>query len=692
MELLQLLPLVGGGGFGGGGCASAAAAAPGGGPAAAAAGGGGPGLGGAQAAWGPAAAEYRCPDSCEDDVVSVPLFLRDGPLLALLLCLSSLIMVFAVLCSEEGRLLKHEYWVVGKEHYWKTHSNHNQDPMKVEIHNVYAMGKELRLALLIDKGTAPAALKNVLLKQMRDNNIREPFFLSCLPAAVLAVHLKHYSEYALHQRPNHLLFIFVKEQVALAHAKAFLKANSSPTAEAYFTHMDEVFAFLSLGNDLKRQLNLPKDAILEQLNAQKFEPMPSAQFQREVSTASKFETFQHEFEPIHEAYETEYRAQQSHSSTRKGQPKFYDHLNLDALLTSAGLDRQQMTHAFQFEKWFITHFVSVNGEHQQPNANWKNTIMHILSAPNMRPLETLNPNSMLGVYVLCGRISDSTNPNYLPPARNFDWDSNLAFKAGSVNGQAQSKGDTVVRIMTAEAKKLGMGDEFLARHAKFVMTGMNWLLSPADPSTNTPFSSALLFFEGIVQGIENEAKQKHAEEERLKRVERAKTMQAQVLADLADKQARVKVTKECSGCEQEFEWYFPKGQDASSYVPVVKEGELNQDDYCKECLTILCKHCKGAMCVTVDQVNQSLCATCMDITCTFCNQNIQKLHLLGVKVCQGCSSTRVCDCGQLVPAYNLQYKKCTTCNVCFTCGKALPTPSEQTIRTCNDCVMLLEQY
>ena len=70
------------GGFGGG-FAVAAAPAPGGGPAAAAAGGGGSqggflpaGMGGAQAAWGAAAAEYRCPDSCDDDVLCPPLFLR----------------------------------------------------------------------------------------------------------------------------------------------------------------------------------------------------------------------------------------------------------------------------------------------------------------------------------------------------------------------------------------------------------------------------------------------------------------------------------------------------------------------------------------------------------------------------------------------------------------------------------------
>jgi cytochrome c5 len=217
------------------------------------------------------------------------------------------------------------------------------------------------------------------------------------------------------------------------------------------------------------------------------------------------------------------------------------------------------------------------------------------------------------------------------------------------------------------------------------------LTSPADPSTNTPFSIALLHFQTIVHCLDNAARARVEEEARQKQIEKAKSMKAQFQAEEADRQARIRVTKECSSCHEDFVWYFPKGQNAETYVPVVTEGQLNVDDYCKECLALLCKHCKGAMCVTVDQVNQSLCATCMDITCTFCNQNIQKLHLLGVKVCQGCSSTRVCDCGQLVPAYNLQYKKCTTCNVCFTCGKALPTPSEQTIRTCNDCLLLFEE-
>jgi hypothetical protein len=103
-----------------------------------------------------------------------------------------------------------------------------------------------------------------------------------------------------------------------------------------------------------------------------------------------------------------------------------------------------MTHAFQCEEWFFTQIVTVNGEHQEPNRNWMSMMMHILSAPHMRPFQRLNPNFMLGNYVLCGRISDGTNPNHLPPLRNFDWETNVAFKAGGKSASAQSKGDTVL--------------------------------------------------------------------------------------------------------------------------------------------------------------------------------------------------------------------------------------------------------
>jgi hypothetical protein len=53
-----------------------------------------------------------------------------------------------------------------------------------------------------------------------------------------------YSALAMQQRPNHLLFCHVREQVALAHAKAFLTANPNPTVQAFYTHMDQVFDFL----------------------------------------------------------------------------------------------------------------------------------------------------------------------------------------------------------------------------------------------------------------------------------------------------------------------------------------------------------------------------------------------------------------------------------------------------------------
>jgi hypothetical protein len=39
----------------------------------------------------------------------------------------------------------------------------------------------------------------------------------------------------------------------------------------------------------------------------------------------------------------------------------------------------------------------------------------------------------------------------------------------------------------------------------------------------------------------------------------------------------------------------------------------------------------------------------------------------------------------------LGFRQCTTCNVCHHCGNTLPSASEQTIRTCNDCLLLFEE-
>jgi hypothetical protein len=168
--------------------------------------------------------------------------------------------------------------------------------------------------------------------------------------------------------------------------------------------------------------------------------------------------------------------------------------------------------------------------------------------------------------------------------------------------------------MTGEGKSLGMDEEYLARHANIVMTVMNWLTSPTDPSINTPFSTALIHFQNFAHSLDMQARAREEEEARQKRLETAKIKQAQFLSDEADRQARVKVTKECVCCHQDFEWYFPMGQSAETYVPIVKEGQLNLDGYCNVCQQLLCKHCKGAMCEELDQLEKSLCPTCMDIT------------------------------------------------------------------------------
>jgi hypothetical protein len=205
--------------------------------------------------------------------------------------------LFAVPCSEEEKLLKHELWVATKEHYY---SKAPEAPgiSFVDNCNVYVMGKNFRESLLLDRRIQASALKSLFENQMHRNRIREPFLLSCLPAAVLAAHMTFYSALAMQQRPNHLLFCHVREQVALAHAKAFLTANPNPTVQAFYTHMDQVFDFLPLGKAQKRLLTHPKDLILDMLREKNFASMPPVLFQKEVSTASKFDRFQDLFEAL----------------------------------------------------------------------------------------------------------------------------------------------------------------------------------------------------------------------------------------------------------------------------------------------------------------------------------------------------------------------------------------------------------
>ena len=519
---------------------------------------------------------------------------------------------------------------------------------------------------------------------------------SPLAAAVVVQHLMQYSYLPNDQRPNHKMCHYLLAEIAYQHVKNYMTDNPKPTVQGFYTHMEGPYAVFGLEEAQRRTLSLPKSLLIEPI-LKTGKASPESEFVKQVRAESKFDCFMDTFEPIFEQYQAEFRAGPAGGGQRQVQKRYFDHNLLDAMLGQVGLSREELTRAFQFEEWFYSHFVNTFGELQDPDRNWHSMIMHILSTPTFTPFARLKPNSILGILVMCGRITYNKNPNYIPPGKYIDWDGVAVLGNPGINGTAQSKGEAVVRVMDGEGDKLGMTLIYRAKNAAMLMSVMNWLTEAADPSTQTPFGYALQHYATVVHNFEKEAKEREEEAAKRGRLEAQAKRKAQFLIEEEERKSLITVEKQCAGCDEMFTWVYPKGLNADSYVNVVKEGELDLDLYCKGCQQNACMHCKGCILEQPEELHLRLCLACQTISCMFCHREIKDVTCIAKKVCSICYPVRVCNCGNLVPFHNLDFRLCKACNVCThpsgggcVGNGSLATASEQSLRVCNLCLELME--
>ena len=356
------------------------------------------------------------------------------------------------------------------------------------------------------------------------------------------------------------------------------------------------------------------------------------------------------------------------------------------------VSREDVTRAFQFEEWFFTHFVKEDGEEQMPDDKWHSIVMHLLSAHGLTPFGKLNPNSILGVLWLCGRISDQTNPNHIPPLKNFMWADCPVLASVCNNPSAQSKGEAVVAVMNDEANKMGMSPPYLAQKASLVMEIMNWMIVAANPETQTPFGFALQHYTSVLEALDREAMERAEAEQTRQRKERAMQQQAQFRLEEAERNLLAKEERQCPtpGCGVKFTFYYPKGVTAETYQKVTKDGQLDLDLYCRACQGIICTHCKAMFLLVTEEILLKLCNNCQQIECLFCKRKIGSYRTIGKQVCMHCYEDRVCKCGEMIPNHNSKIKLCSACNICLgACKGHLGSISEQMMQMCNSCLELM---
>ena len=528
--------------------------------------------------------------------------------------------------------------------------------------------------------------------------MRRDFLLSPLVPAALVQHQVYYSNLPKAQRPNIEMVQYMKAQVAQEHAISFLQSNANPTVEALYNHLEAVFALFPIVMEQKRELFVSKastmQALIDRKNASPETsdfPEPSFEFLNQVRLESRFDGFITEFEPMYVMFERTFRSKTQPTWGSGRRPAMLDHNDFQRVMDKKAVSKEDLTRAFQFEAWFFSHFVWVNGEEQVPDSNWKSTVMHLLSAPDMPLLQRLNPDSLLGVWCLCGRISDETNVNHIPAQKNFTWENCAALAAASTNPSAQTKGEAVVRVMNEESSKIGMSQRYLVTQAGLVMQVMNWLTEAANPDTQTPFGYALQHYRTVAEHFVTLEREQEEAALRAQRLERAKAQQAQWKAAEAERQSLAQDKRQCPnpGCDTVFTFYYPKGLTAETYQSDTKEGELNMDLYCKPCSELLCYHCKAAFCLYPDETAMHLCGTCKEIPCQYCPAKVHNYRLLDKKVCNLCYEKRGCQkCGGLIPNHNRQILLCFDCNTCKgQCnGGPLLTISEQVLVMCNVCL------
>lgn len=370
-------------------------------------------------------------------------------------------------------------------------------------------------------------------------------------------------------------------------------------------------------------------------------------------------------------------------------PRVYDSSHLKLLLAKSGLTVEDMVTCFQFEGWFFTHFISENqGDSQVPNPYWEDIVMCMLKQPTLRAFQQLNPNSSLGMYVVCGRLSDETSPEYIPSSPYFNWKALPLFVHTEGSPSAESKGEAVIKALTKHSKHIDMDQIYLAKNIRIIVQAKKWLIEPKNLEACTPFMNALNFFDTIVHNLHMEEKAKAEFEALAKRLARAKECKAEFDRKKAEMDAREKLSRTCIFCLDNFAFVLPLGQSAETYNPVIPDGELDMSTVCDTCQSILCQVCKLTVCLASKETEQWICSDCQGIKCTVCDKPATDPEGIKRKLCPPCYAVRVCPCGGDIPGYNYKFRLCLDCNKCKTCpNKKLDTPSEQTSQMCNACVV-----
>ena len=512
-----------------------------------------------------------------------------------------------------------------------------------------------------------------------------------LPAGVVVQHHMHFAHLPVHQRMNQSMVDYIKGETSLQHALYYVEMNTvdetpTYTVEGFYAHMKDLWASFGVEDEaLLSLLTVPKTSLLTGLADKGI--VLTEQFMHDVQLASKFDLFRAEFQAVYRGFEAGFA-----KATGGHKKQYFDHNQLNDLLQSLHIRMEDVTGAFQFEEWFFSHFVGVTEKAQEPAIDWHKVVMTFLSHHSFKGFERLNPNTTLGILVLCGRIANPhENPNHIPPGRVIDWASIQCFKEAGLSASAQSKGEALVKVMNAVGSDIGMDPNYLATSADLVIVRvMDWMVNPKRGDAITPFSFALQHYKAVVEQFHQDIIDRAQSEETEKRREAAKAQQAAHRAKLAELNALAQETRTCHNCTLKFTFYFPKGTDVTSHVEVVPEGQLNPGLYCPSCKSIICNSCMGNLCLDMAELKAGFCMICQDTVCRFCSTpvgNAESISQDNIRTskCATCWAAWTCECGNDIPRINLYKKKCRTCNIC-SCGGDLLSSSEQSLGTCNLCL------
>ena len=295
-------------------------------------------------------------------------------------------------------------------------------------------------------------------------------------AVVVDHHAKYYQWFGLTDRPNFQMVGHLKERIYQVHAERYFDSSAEPSVQGFYSAINKMFEPFSLPPSLLKDVSWPKDYIMARLLQQRPGSI-AEELVVKVKQEASFDLFTSDFEPIFEIHQHEFaRPSTNTKGTLRMAP--FNVPSLMQFLAKFDLTLDKMVTAFHFEAWFLGHFVSVQGDDQLPNYNWEDIIICMLKQPTFTPFQSLNPNSSLGLHVVCGRISDVTSPDFIPPTPYFNWSANAVL--GSIGGSpaSESMGQAVIRIVERHRTMIGMDLMYMAINFRKVIQVMKWLVDP----------------------------------------------------------------------------------------------------------------------------------------------------------------------------------------------------------------------